>query len=329
MGQPPHTPDPSSNHNHDHADADHDHGHDHSHSHGIGHMHAHGGTPTALKRALWITVAFMVVEFVGGYIANSLALLTDAAHMLTDVGAMLLSLFVYWMTQKPSTPQMSFGYHRAEILGALASGLIIWVLAGGLIYEAVVRLQAPQEVQGVTVLWISCFGLGANLLSMKMLHSAQSHNLNVKAAYLHLFTDCLGSAGAIISGIVLIMSGWKPIDPIVTLISAALMIFSSWELVKESIQILMESAPRGMNVSQITTGLAEIAGVSEVHDLHIWTVSSGRYALSVHIVANDYERVLNEANEILSGRFGIKHTTIQVEHPDKFQSERCYDCAPG
>jgi cobalt-zinc-cadmium efflux system protein len=294
----------------------------------LSHFHAsHGDAPKALSRALWITVLFMIVELVGGYLANSLALMSDAAHMLTDVGAMLLSLFVYWVTRRPTTPRMSFGYHRAEILGALASGLAIWVLAGMLIYEAVTRLGAPPAVQGPTVLGIAVFGLLANLLSMRILHSAQAHNLNVKAAYLHLLTDCMGSVGAIISGLVLWLADWRPIDPIVTLVSAALMVFSSWELVKESVRVLMESTPTHVDSGQVKGDLSSIEGVSEVHDLHIWAVSSGRLALSVHLVAPDNERVLAQANALLQERYGIIHTTIQIEHPERFRSERCYDCA--
>lgn len=310
---------------------DHDHPHNHSHQHdhsddqGHSHGRAHGSQPaTAVLKALVVTLVFMVVEAVGGFMANSLALVSDAAHMLTDSGALLLSLFVIWIARRPSTPTMSFGYHRVEILGALASGLAIWAIAGFLVYEAVVRMSSPPEVHGPMVFIIATIGLGANLISMKFLHGAH-HNLNVRAAYLHLLADCLGSVGAMIAGGVIWATGWRPIDPIVTVVFSALMLFSSWELVKESLTILMESAPKHINPKDVQADLAAIATVQEVHDLHIWSVSSGKLALSVHLISKE-PSVLARANEVLREKYGVMHTTIQVEHPDQFQSDRCYDC---
>lgn len=260
--------------------------------------------------------------------ANSLALLSDAGHMLTDVGAMLLSLFAIWVSRRPKTVTMSFGYHRAEILGALASGLMIWMLSGVLVYEAFDRLHSPPEVNASLLLWIATAGLGANLAAMKMLHSAKKENINVRAAYLHLLADSLGSVGAIIAGAILLFTGWRPIDPIISIIFAILMLYSSWHLVKESVSILMESTPAGVDPLDVMAELRRIAGIHEVHDLHIWSVSSGRLALSVHLVALDTEHVLSAANALLEKKYGIIHTTIQVEHPENFSSERCYDCEP-
>ena len=298
----------------------------HSHDHGHSHGHSHG---SALRKALVVTLIFMVLEAVGGYMANSLALVSDAAHMLTDAGALLLSLCILWLSRRPSTPVMSFGYHRLEILGALASGLVIWVLAGFLVYAAVQRMSNPPEVQGPMVFVIATIGLLANLASMKFLHGAQHHSMNVRAAYLHVIADCLGSVGAMIAGGVLWWTGWRPIDPIITVIFSALMLFSSWDLVKESLGVLMESAPRSVNPELVQGDLAGVDGVTEVHDLHIWTVSSGRLALSVHLISRVGEAVLTRANDLLSEKYGIHHTTIQIEHPDQFQSEKCYDCETG
>ncbi len=308
--------------------------HSHSHSDGSSHEHdhdhSHGSDPSsqgsALRKALVVTLIFMFIEAAGGYVANSLALISDAAHMLTDVGALLLSLCVLWLSRRPSTPVMSFGYHRLEILGALASGLVIWVLAGFLVYEAVLRMSDPPEVRGPMVFVIATIGLVANLVSMKFLHGAHHHSMNVRAAYLHVIADCLGSVGAMIAGGVLWWTGWRPIDPIITVIFSALMLFSSWDLVKESLGVLMESAPRSVDPEKVQADLVRVDGVVEVHDLHIWTVSSGRLALSVHLVSKAGETVLLRANDLLSENYGIKHTTIQVEHPDQFRSERCYDC---
>lgn len=311
-------------HNHDH---DHSPDHAHGHSHGVG-GHLSGAAPKVLMRAMAVTVLFMVIEFVGGWISNSLALYTDAVHMLTDVASMAFSLFAIWVSNRPVTSQMSFGYHRAEILGALASGLAIWLLAGGLIVEAIVRLENPPEVQGAVVFIVAGIGLAANLLSMKMLHHEQGENMNVRAAYLHLLTDAMGSIAAVIAGVVLWLTHWRPIDPIVTILVALLMLVSSWSLVKEAIAILMESTPAGVKPEKIHRDLAALEGVSEVHDLHIWTVSSGRLAMSVHLVAEDSRKILEMANDVLKRHFGIIHTTIQIEHPKDFSSSRCYDCSP-
>lgn len=313
----------SLNHEHPH---NHSHDHDHDHDHGHGHFHFHGkDAPRAIVRAIAITVFFMIVEAVGGFLSNSLALLSDAGHMLTDVGAMLLSLFAIWVARKPSTSIMSYGFHRAEILGALASGLLIWLISGLLVYEAILRLQSPEEVQAKVLLIVATIGLLANLVSMKLLHSEKEHNINVRAAYLHLLADTLGSVGAILAGVILIFTGWRPIDPIITILFSVLMLYSSWNLMKESVQVLMESTPPGIDPEKIRADLAAIEGVREVHDLHVWSVSSGRLALSVHLISTHPE-VLSAANAVLKDHYGIIHTTIQVEHPDRFASERCYDC---
>lgn len=312
---------------HDH---DPDHAHDHGHSTGLGHSHHLSGNeaPSAIKKAIFITLIFMIVELVGGYIANSLALISDGAHMLTDVGAMLVSLFAFWVARKPSTTQMSFGYHRAEILGALVSGLLIWIISGALVYEAVIRMQAPPEVRGPIVFIVASLGLLANFLSMRVLHASKEENLNAKAAYLHVLSDSIGSLGAVIAGAVLWITHWRPIDPIITIAFAALMLFNSWSLVREAVEILMESTPRGVDPTRVRNDLQTLTGVIEAHDLHIWAVSSGRLALSVHLISEDIGSVLNRANDLLKNNYGIIHTTIQVEHPNTFKSERCYDCAP-
>lgn len=306
----------------------HHHGHHHAHGH-HGHHHSRSEAPEALKRAIAVTLIFMVLELVGGWYSNSLALISDGAHMLTDVGAMLLSLFAIWISRKPASQSMTFGYHRAEILGALTSGLIIWLISGFLIYEAIVRLREPPAVKAPAMTLIAVIGLLANLISMRILHHAKHHNMNVRAAYLHIFADALGSVGAVIAGIALWLTDWRPIDPIVSILFAALMLVSSWELVKEAVGVLMESTPTGVDTDKVRKDLEGIGGVREAHDLHIWTVSSGRLALSVHLIATaEPEKVLASAHAMLQERYGIIHTTVQIEHPDKFQSDRCYDCAP-
>jgi cobalt-zinc-cadmium efflux system protein len=246
--------------------------------------------------------------------------------MLTDVGALILSLFAIWVARRPKTAVMSFGYHRAEILGALASGLLIWLISGLLVYESILRLRQPQEVQGKLVFIVAVIGLLANLACMVLLHSERKENINVRAAYLHMLTDSLGSVGAIVAGLVLWLTQWRPIDPIITIFFSILMLYSSWSLVREAVEILMESTPSGVDPNQVKADLQSLAHVREVHDLHIWSVSSGRLALSVHLIAEKHEEILAAANQLLQSRYGIVHTTIQVEHPERFASERCYDC---
>jgi cobalt-zinc-cadmium efflux system protein len=275
---------------------------------------------------MWITIAFMVIEAIGGFYANSLALLSDAAHLLTDVGALGVSLFALWVARKPSTPQMSFGYHRAEILGALASGLLIWLIAGVLIFEAILRLGAPPEVDGKVAFWIALLGFVANVACMYVLHDAREENMNVRGAYVHMFTDAIGSIGAVISGAIIWKFGWRPIDPIMTILFSALMLWGSWGLVRDAVGILMESTPGHVDADVVMTDLHSIKGVREAHDLHIWSVGTGRLALSVHLITEAGEAVLQAANSLLQEKYGIVHTTIQVEHPDRFKSERCYDC---
>ncbi|MBI4925042.1 MAG: cation transporter [Bdellovibrio sp.] len=287
---------------------------------------SHHGSINVLIKALIITLIFMFIEFFGGLYTKSLALISDAAHMLTDVGALSVSIIAAWIAQRPSTPKMSFGYHRVEILAALGNGLLIWFLAGMLIYEAILRIGNLPEIKGFAVFVIALVGLGANLLSMWILKDAQKKNFNVKAAYLHVFTDSLGSIGAIVAGAVIWLSGWRPIDLIISIIFSLLMLFSSWKLVKESFHVLMESTPSGVDPEEVKKDLSELKGVQEVHDLHIWTVASGRHALSVHLISENQKELLHKASSLLEKNFGILHTTIQIEHPSEFESKKCYDC---
>lgn len=297
--------------------------HEHQHSHG---WHFQGLSQRALTGALVITLGFMVVELLVGWWANSLALMTDAAHMLTDAGALGLSLFALWMAKKPANYRMTFGYQRAEILGALANGLAIWFLAGIFIYEALMRFGSPPAVQGKWVFFTALLGLLVNILSMRFLHSAKEHSLNVKGAYLHVLSDLLGSIGAITAGGLIWLTGWNLADPLMSIIFALLVLYSSWHLVRDSLGVLMESVPKDVDAQAVEQALAQVPHVEEIHDLHIWMVASGQNALSVHLLSKYPRQALLDANQVLKDRFGIRHTTIQVEDPAEFKSEHCYDC---
>jgi len=267
----------------------------------------------------------MFVEVAGGFLANSLALLSDALHMFTDVGALLLGIVVSKIAKRPTTPNMSYGYHRAEVIGALVSSAALWALSGVLVYESIVRLLHPEEVEGPIVFVIATIGLVANLLMMRTLHDSQ-HNINVRAAYLHVVGDLLGSIGVIISGVILWLTGFNPIDPIVTIVFTTAILFSSAKIIRQSLSVLMESTPEGIDPTAVGKTLASLEGVKEIHDLHIWTASTHGVVLSVHLVAKESPLLLSKAHQILEEVYGIRHMTIQIEDPAAFESRYCYDC---
>ena len=288
--------------------------------------HAHD---RALKAALGIALFFMTIEVIGGWLANSLALISDALHLFTDVGALLLSMIVLQIAKRPSTREMSFGYHRAEILGALASALSLWILSGVLIYEAIDRLIHPPEVHGAVVFVIASIGLVANLLMLHQLHGGHHHNLNVKAAYLHVIGDLLGSIGVIASGLIIWFTQWYPADPLITILCACMILYNSGKIVRQTIKILMQSTPEEIDPVAVERDLLNIPGVKEVHDLHIWAVTTKKIALSAHLIADSGQMALREAHRILEEKHGIRHMTIQIEDRAHFESRYCYDCTNG
>lgn len=283
-------------------------------------MTAHEHSQRALRRSLWIAFTFMLIEVLGAYFANSLALLSDAMHLFTDVGALSLGLAVSYMAKWPSTPKMSFGYHRAEVIGALASGVSLWALSGVLVYESIHRLFTPQTVEGPIVFVVAVVGLFANILMLRLLHSHQSHNLNLKAAYLHVVGDLLGSIGVILSGALIWLTKWNPFDSIITILFTLSILYSSGKVIREALNILMQSAPKGVDPEAVLKTLQNIPGVKGVHDLHIWSISSRTVALSVHLVTDS--DVMADVHKILEKTHGIRHMTIQMENPS---SKYCSD----
>ncbi|MDH3725243.1 MAG: cation diffusion facilitator family transporter [Thermoleophilia bacterium] len=285
----------------------------------MGHGHDHGGNTSvrALAAAAGLILAFMVVEAVGGLITGSLALLADAGHMASDAASLLLALFAAWLATHPPTPRRSFGYRRAEILAALANGTALVAIAIWIVIEAMRRLPDPPEIDGPIVLVIGAIGLAVNAAALAVLWRSRRESLNVDAAFRHVMSDALGSVGVIVSALVIITTDWRPIDPILSLLIAVLIAFSAWSVLRESVGVLLEAAPRGMNVDAVGRAIAEHPGVSDVHDLHVWTITSGFIALSAHVVVeqgDDCHVRQREIAAMLHASFGIAHTTLQTDH---------------
>ena len=286
----------------------------------------HKKLTTALKAAIFIAFIFMVLEIVFGLIANSLALLSDALHMFADTGALTLSFVILKIAQRPRTETMTFGFNRAEILGALGSSLSLWALSGILIYEAIVRLITPEPVHGAIVFIIATIGLLANLLMMRILHHGKTENINIKAAYLHVLGDLLGSIGVILSGIILMITDWYPIDPLITILFSLIILYHSGKIIMQTIAVLMESVPPGLNSKQIKQDLTSIPCIKEVHDLHIWSVSMKHNALSAHLVSDDPDTALKETHLLMEEKYDLHHMTLQVENTKAFEERFCLDC---
>ena len=303
--------------NHDH---DHHHEHDHHHSH---HAHGHGhshmpGNKKGLTIALIITAGIMLLEFVGGWITNSLALLSDAGHMFSDTGALALSLIAMWFAARPPSPNKTYGFYRFEILAALLNGISLFVIAGFIISEAYGRFFDPPEVASASMMMISSIGLLANLLSAwsLMKQGDIKGNINVRSAFLHIIGDALGSVGAIIAGLFMWLFSWYIADPIISVLVALLILKSAWTVMKTAVHILMEGTPLTVDCTDVRTTLSAIPGVKDVHDLHIWTITSGLDSLSCHILIDDQadsQVVLQEAIRLIEHKYKIMHTTIQVE----------------
>jgi cobalt-zinc-cadmium efflux system protein len=290
--------------------------------------HGHGAAANERRLALALVLAavYMIAEFVGGLLTNSLALLADAGHMLSDVAALGLSLFALRIARRPASPRFTYGYYRTEILAALANGAALVAIAIALLFEAYERFGAPEPVQGGPMLAIATGGLVVNLIALAILSGGREASLNVRGAWLHVLSDALGSLGAITAGALIWAFGWMWADPVASVVIALLVIRSAWTLLGEAVAVLMEGAPPHIDVDAVRDSIIELPDVSAVHDLHVWTITSGVVSLSCHVVAPAAEpaKVLREIRELLHQRFGIDHLTIQVE-PDDFE-ERTTSC---
>lgn len=305
----------------------HGHGHDHGHGghgddHGHAHVHAREVGRKRLVVVLVLTATFMVVEFVGGILSNSLALLADAAHMLTDVAALSLSLFALWFGQRPATREKTFGYLRIEILAALFNGATLIILSFFIFREAWHRFADPVEIHGQLMLSVAVAGLLVNIFAAYMLHRSAGESLNVRGAYLHVLGDLLGSVGAISAAIVILLTGWTAVDPLISVLVGGLILLSSYKLVRESVDVLLEAVPSHLDVEEIRREIRSVPGVAAVHDLHVWTVTSGYFAMSGHARVTDLEQtqpVLAEIHQRMHDKFGITHVTVQIEPEPLFQ----------
>jgi cobalt-zinc-cadmium efflux system protein len=281
------------------------------HSH---HSHDHSGG-RALRAALVLTLGFAAVEFVVGWWGGSLALMADAGHMLTDSTALALAAIAAWISTRPASPRRSWGNGRAEIVAAMINGSVMLVLVAVIAWNAVERFQNPVEVKGVAVLIVAAIGLLINLAVLKVLHGGE-HNINVRGAMLHVLGDLLGSVAAIASGTIILLTGWTPIDPLLSLLICSLILIAALRLIRTALGVVMEQVPVQIDLEQVRAAMTEVDGVNAIHDLHIWQISSERIALSAHVVVEQLRHwpdQLTALNAVLLDRFGIDHPTLQPE----------------
>lgn len=293
---------------------------------GAGHAHgaaaptgtAAGKHKSRLAVALGLTTTFMLVEVVGGLWTGSLALLSDAAHMMTDAGGLALALIAIRFAERPATPQNTFGYVRMEVLSALANAVVLLLLTVYILYEAYKRFFEPPEILGGPMLAVAIVGLAVNLVSMRLLSAGSAESLNVKGAYFEVLADMLGSLGVIVAAIVIMLTGWRLADPIIGAAIGLFIVPRTWILLSQAVHILMEGTPPEIDLSLLEKRLLSIANVSGVHDLHVWTLTSGVHSMSGHLVVKDLTQqrdVLAVVNAAMRSEFGIEHITIQIEDP--------------
>jgi cobalt-zinc-cadmium efflux system protein len=296
----------------------HEHDHGHSHAHGHGFQTTPEGGKKDLLVALSITLLMMIAEVIGGLISNSLALLSDAGHMLTDNLALLMSFFAMKFATMPATERKTFGFFRLEILAAFINGIILVLISLYIIYNAYLRIVHPQQVEGKLMLVVAVIGLIANVIGAFVLMKHSKSSLNIRGAYLHIVGDALSSVGVVIGGIVIIYTGWYLIDPILSVLISLVIIYGAWALVKESVNILLEAVPAHISIDDVAAEIAKIEGVQEAYHIHLWTITSGVYAMSAHVLIDDQlvsrsKELIEDIQTMLSQKFNVYHSTIQLE----------------
>ncbi len=298
---------------------------------GPGHRHPPVPAGQALALALGVTLLLMAVEAVGGWLTGSLALLADAGHLLVDVGGLGVAVFAAWLASRPATAEMSYGYRRAEILGAATNGIALWAVAAAIVYEAVQRFRMPHAISAPGMLAVAVLGLAGTLAISALLAPADRDNLNVRAAFTHVLADAAAAIGTIAASLIILVTGWTPADAVVGVGVAGLVLAGSWPLVREAVRILMEAAPRGVSLAEVERAMCSVPGVRGVHDMHIWSLTAGAAAVSGHVLVadpNESQRVLGDLGALLSSRFGLTHVTLQME-TEAIQEPWHQDCTPG
>jgi cobalt-zinc-cadmium efflux system protein len=292
----------------------------HAHTHAGRHRHPHdhrSASRRALTIVLLLTLAFTVVEVVGGVLTDSLALLADAGHMVSDVVALALALIALTLAQRPSSPRRSFGFQRAEILAAFVNGLALVLVSAWIVWEAIQRFDDPPEILGGWMLVVALVGLAVNAFAATILLRSGRESLNIDAAFRHVLADLLGSAGVLVAALVIVLTGWERVDPIVSILIAVLIVASAWTILRDSTAILMEETPSGIDADEVARAIVEVDGVASVHDLHVWRITSGFDALSAHVLVGqgeDCHARRRDVERMIAERFGITHTTLQVDH---------------
>ncbi len=303
-----------------------------SHTHTHSHERRDARTLNKLRFALVLTFIYMLAEAVGGWLSNSLALLADAGHMLTDVAALTLTLAAIWIAARPATDKKTFGYYRYEILAAFVNGIALVLISLWVIYEAFERWSAPPEIKGVEMTAVAVGGLVVNIIAASLLHGGHEHDLNMRGARLHVMGDLLGSVTAIIAGALIISFGWLWADAVSSVLISLIIIFGAWNLIKESVNVLLEGTPAHIDLTAVENAIRQTTNVRDVHDLHVWTITSGMEALSVHVVHSETVQsaaLLSSIKTKLHDEFGIEHLTIQLEtlEDERMETHPCFSGA--
>ena len=285
---------------------------------GAGHDHSHGSSnERGLRTALALTGGFLVAEVIGAFVTNSLALLSDAAHMVTDVAALVIALIALQLTKRPADSKRTFGYYRFEILAAVVNAVLLFLAAVYILVEAYRRFQSPPEIATSGMLIVAVIGLLVNLISMRVLRGGAESSLNMKGAYLEVWSDALGSLGVIGAALLIRFTGWWQADPVVAVLIGLWVLPRTWTLLSESINVLLEGVPQGLALDEIHNALLCIPGIQDVHDLHVWSITTGKNTITAHVTLNepgeDEQRILSQARALIQSRFGITHSTIQIE----------------
>ena len=317
-----------------HAQCEHSHDHSHAHDPPRAHDHAHAApTSSKLRAAVLLTIAFVVCELIAGYLAHSLALLADAGHNFADAAALGFSWYAVWIARKPAHEGMTYGYHRVGILAAFVNAVSLVITALIIFYEAIDRLRHPQPARGWLMIFVAAGAIAVNVIISLWLHAGAKHDLNIRSAYMHMIGDAISAFGVVLAGVVVLTIGWQSADPMVSFLIAGLILLSSWGILRESVNVLLEGTPAGMNMADVVATIQSVPGVLGAHDLHVWTIGPGAVACSVHILVTEQtiregQQILQAVVSMLQRQHRINHATVQVEVEGHAVNEM-YCCIEG